>query len=207
MNAIPINLAVEDEVSEAVALRLLQESGRDFAVGTCYRRGGFGYVKRTIRGFNNAAKGTPFLVLTDLDAVNCAPALIHDWLPVPIHPNLIFRVAVREVEAWIIADRESLAKLLGVSVTLVPTDVEGITDPKQYLINIAAKSPYGVLRQDIVPRANSTAKQGPNYNGQLVGFVRSRWRAQVAARRSRSLRGALERLKGFRPRWSSDDTR
>lgn len=109
---IPIQLAVEDDLSEAVLRKILSTSGRPYAVGTCYLGRGFGYLRKTIHGFNNAAKGTPYLVLTDLDQAECPPNLIGAWLQVPIHANLVFRVAVREVEAWLLADRAGLARFL-----------------------------------------------------------------------------------------------
>lgn len=47
---IPIDVAVEDPLSEAIAKRLLTHTASGFAVGTTYRRGGFGYLRKTIRG-------------------------------------------------------------------------------------------------------------------------------------------------------------
>src|SRR5271166_3110925 len=102
MNLIPVNLATEDELSETVLLRMLADLGR-FAVGTSYRRGGFAYLERNISGWNHAAKGIPFILLTDLDRCVCPAKLFGDWLKAPRHPNLLFRVAVREVEAWLLA--------------------------------------------------------------------------------------------------------
>jgi len=75
MQPIPIHIAVEDPLSEAVLRKILICSNRPYIVGSCFNRGGFGYLKKNIRGFNNAAKGTPFLVLTDLDRTECAPVL------------------------------------------------------------------------------------------------------------------------------------
>src|ERR1044071_4432659 len=109
MPPIPINLAMEDAVSEAVLQKVLRENRQEYAPATVYSRGGNGYIKRTISGFNNAAKGTPFLVLTDLDTYECPAALVADWLKVPKHSNLLFRVAVTEVEAWLLADRNGIA--------------------------------------------------------------------------------------------------
>src|SRR5580658_879547 len=100
MSVIPINLATEDELSEAVLRRLLGFAERGYEIGIVYRRGGFGYLRRTVRGWNRAAPGIPFMVLTDLDHHPCPRALIDDWLTEPQHPNFLFRVAVREVEAW-----------------------------------------------------------------------------------------------------------
>ena len=78
---IPVNLAVEDELSEAVIRRLLRHSKRQYAIGTVYGRNGFGYLRKTIAGWNKAARGIPFLVLTDLDTYPCPTALIEDWMP------------------------------------------------------------------------------------------------------------------------------
>lgn len=103
MNPIPVNLAVEDELSEVVLRRLLADA-RCYAVGTVYGRRGNGYLRKTIVGWNRAARGCPFIVLTDLDNTRCAPSLIAEWLTVPKHPNLLFRIAVREVEAWLLSD-------------------------------------------------------------------------------------------------------
>ena len=142
MESIPINLAVEDPLSEAVLRAILRQSNRPYAVGTCYCQGGYGYLKKTIRRFNNAAKGTPFLVLTDLDKADCPPGLIQAWLPDPKHPNLLFRIAVREVEAWILAHREAFALFAGVQQELIPQDVDALDDPKRSL----AVSPGSAIR-------------------------------------------------------------
>ena len=65
--AIPLSLAFEDELTELLALKILRSIPNEFATRTIYNRGGRGYLKRIINGLNNAAKGVPFLVATDLD--------------------------------------------------------------------------------------------------------------------------------------------
>ena len=105
MKPIPVNLATEDELSETVLLKVLKHLNR-FAVGNCYRRGGYGYLRKTISGWNGAARGIPFVLLTDLDDCECPQKLLETWLGTTRHPNLLFRVAVREVESWLLADRE-----------------------------------------------------------------------------------------------------
>lgn len=77
-------------------------------------------MKKNIHGFNNAAKGMPFLVLADLDDDECAPAKIQAWLSVPRHHNLIFRIAIHEVESWILADRVGFSKFIGMRRDLIP---------------------------------------------------------------------------------------
>lgn len=100
---IPVNLVFEDVLSEFAMRKLISEMDR-FVIGHSYSEGGSGYIKKNIRGFNEAARGCPFFILTDLDRVDCAPTLINDWFKIERHSNLIFRVAVREVETWVLAD-------------------------------------------------------------------------------------------------------
>lgn len=199
---IPINLAVEDLLSEAVLRKILRESKKNFAVGACFCHGGYGYLKKSLRGFNNAAKAAPFLVLTDLDKAECPPVLLREWLPHPRHPNLLFRVAVREVEAWLLAHREAFAKFLGIQRQLIPPDVDSIVDPKQALISMARKSKKRRLREAIVPPQESTAKVGPDYNGQLSFFVEELWEVAQAQQNSPSLRRTVQAIADFNPRFA-----
>src|SRR6266851_2194826 len=111
---IPLCLAFEDELTELLSLKILRTVPTEYATKTIYNRGGNGDLKRTINGFNNASKGTPFLVGTDLDRYICPSALIDDWLTHPKHHNLLIRVAVREAEAWVLADRHAFAEFLGI---------------------------------------------------------------------------------------------
>lgn len=114
MDPIPINLAVEYPVSEALILAILDQSGRPFFVTVKYNRGGFGYIRKHIGSFNKAAEvGNTYLILTDLDQAPCSPELIAGWINRPRHANLLFRVAVKEAESWVIADREAFARRAG----------------------------------------------------------------------------------------------
>ncbi len=201
---IPIQLAVEDTLSEAVLREILSKSGRPYSIGTCYVGRGFGYLRRTICGFNNAARSTPFLVLTDLDQTECPPRLIDSWLPQPLHPNLVFRVAVREVEAWLLAGANEISRFLRIKRALVRRDVEAIQDPKAYLIDLARLSPNRELRSDIVPPPGSTRLIGPNYNGRLISFVQEGWDISVAKQFSPSLLRAVEAVSNFIPAWEHE---
>lgn len=201
MSVIPIHLAVEDELSEAVARRLLSYVDRDYAVGVAYGHEGFGYLRKTIRGSNRAAKGIPFMVVTDLDRYPCASALIREWLVEPQNPNLLLRVAVREEESWLLADAANLARYLAAPQRHVPADPDTLPDPKASLIALAGKSRSKELRSRITPRAGSTAKQGPDYNGSMSYFVRSIWNIQAASLASPSLARTVAKLNSFTPEW------
>ena len=192
-----INLAFEDPLHEAVLRKIFSQLS--FSVGKCFSHGGYGYLKTRIKGFNNAARVTPFLVLTDLDQVECAPLLIKDWLPFPRHRNLLFRVAVREVESWVLAHRESFAKYLGINQNKIPLQVDEVIDPKQFLINLARKSKYRQIREAIVPRSGSSAKQGPDYNGALTTYVNNHWDIKTAALNSPSLQKMIDALISYNP--------
>jgi hypothetical protein len=83
VDLIPINLAVEDPLSEAVLRTILHQSNRRYIVGNCYSKHGFGYLKKNIKGFNNAAQGTPYIVLThiphpELSQIKKAELVVHN---------------------------------------------------------------------------------------------------------------------------------
>ena len=198
MKTIPVNVATEDELSEVILLKLLTHSAR-FAVGTCNRRGGFGYLRNRIDGWNSAARGIPFILLTDLDECECPQKLLETWLKVPRHPNLLFRVAVREVEAWILADRKNFSKFLGIDERFIPTESDLLPDPKKALVAAAARSRNKSIRESIVPKLGSTAKQGPDYNACLSGFVQKDWNVRLAQKHSPSLARTIVRLAAFTP--------
>ncbi len=192
-----VDIAVEDALSDAVLRATIQQTRNDLVVRHSYSRGGFGYLRKTIRGFNNAARAAPFVVLVDLDQAECPPCLVADWLQCSKHPNLVFRVAVREVEAWLLAHREAFAKYLGVAASKIPLTPDVLSDPKQFLVNLARRCRSRTLREAIVPRPGSTAVVGPDYNGALIEFVEQSWNADAAAANSASLRRAIAALAQF----------
>jgi hypothetical protein len=194
-----ITLAVEDPLSEAVLRTILRQSGRPYHVQSCIGLSGFGYLRKNIRELNHAARKLPILVLTDLDRAECAPILRREWLNVSPHQNLMFRVAVREVESWIMAHRTEFAAFLGIRTDLIPTNPDGLNDPKRTLLDLTAKSRKRELREAMIPAPKSTAKVGPDYNGRLGEFVIMNWDVREAAKNSLSIRKALRAITSFDP--------
>ncbi len=201
---IPINLVFEDLLSEAVLRALLRQSPNAFQVTHCWPEPsrarssfGCGYIRKQIAGFNMGARAVPFLVLTDLDNDECPPTLVTKWLPEARHPNLLFRVAVREVEAWVMADRDGFARFLGLKTALIPSNVEDIDDPKQFLLNLARKSRYKEIKRAIVPNKGSSARVGPGYNGELITFVNGKWNLERAVKHSLSLKRTVDAIDNF----------
>lgn len=195
MDLIPLNLVFEDQLSEFVMMKLV-ETTKKFHISNSYSEGGFGYIKKNINGFNQASKGCPFFVLTDLDNINCAPTLIEEWLGKSSNPNLIFRIAVREVEAWILADIDGFSEYIGISKANFIDDVEVIKDPKAELFRLVKKCRKRDIREDILPK-DEYAKIGPNYNERLGEFVTKYWNIARAVEVSDSLKRTVQHLLRF----------
>ncbi len=159
--------------------------------GPVYGKNGKANLKDKIAGYNNAAKHAPWVVLVDLDQdADCAPPLRVGWVPTP-GPQLCFRVAVRAVEAWLMADAEAVAAFLSVAHRKIPANPEGLVAPKEALVNLARASRRKQIRDDMVPREGSGRSIGPAYVSRLIEFASSHWRPAEAADRSDSLRRAI----------------
>jgi hypothetical protein len=193
------NLIFEDILSEIVMKKLLTHTGRPYEIGDCHLGRGNGFIKKTIAGFNNASKGMPHFILTDSDNYRCPIDLIQDYLPGNIHPNMIFRIAVNEVESWVLADREGFAQYLRINVERIPLDCDSIADPKVHIISLARRCRNNYLKRGIIPKSGSTAKQGPYFNDCLIPFVKDNWDINNACNHSESLSRALRALSTFNP--------
>ena len=187
-------LASEDALSEAVGQRLIEEAGSDLVVTQWLRRRGFGYLRSRIRNFCELARRTPVLLLTDLDRAECPATLIADWLCRDVMPRqLLFRVAVHQVESWLLADQDGIARLLKVSVRQLPRHPDTLPDAKQSLLQLAQRAPRAV-REALVAESGATAAQGLGYNSILTNFVRTQWDPSRAMHRSNSLARTRMRL-------------
>ena len=192
-----ITLAVEDRLSEAVAKRLLADYAPDMPVTGTEGLNGFGQLKAKLPSFNMIARyREPVLIITDLDnPASCPVALIQEWRQnLVFEPGLLFRVAVMEIEAWLIADRSRLAQWLGIEDRLVPRNPEHITQPKESLVALARRSPKRALREAIVPRRNGTRTTGPGYNDHVSDFATRHWNPEMARRSAPSLERAIARI-------------
>jgi hypothetical protein len=190
--SLSVNIAVEGDLDEAVLKKLLNYIGID--VVSVYGRQGKDYLRKRIKQFNSAAEHGKWIILIDLNnEAECAPPLIRSWLP-KRSQNLQLRVAVREVEAWLLAERNKLARFLSVSKERIPIDPEKEPEPKLTLINIARHSRNRTILEDLVPQANSTATQGKNYTSRLIEFAINNWEPNIAAYNSPSLKRSIDSL-------------
>lgn len=190
---IAIVLATEDLLSEEVGIRLAAEAGLD--VEQKLRRGGNGYLRSRIRNFCEISRFKPVFVITDLDHERCPAAMIEKWFYGQQQTNeIVFRVAVREIESWLLADHRSISRLLGSSVSVLPREPDELADPKASLLALARRAPRGV-QEDLLPEVGAIASQGLGYNSRLSELVRTSWDPDRAALRSPSLRRARVRLR------------
>jgi len=189
---VTISAAVEGITDEAVIRRLIVHVGA--APGAVYGKYGKPNLKVKIAGYNNAAKHAPWVVLVDLDQdAACAPPLRAAWVPSPAR-HLCFRIAVRSIEAWLLADTEAMAAFLSVARAKIPSDPESLANPKEALVNLSRGSRRREIRDDMVPRQGSGRSIGPAYTSRMIEFASTHWRPEQAARRSDSLRRAIASL-------------
>lgn len=190
-----ISSAVEGLVDEAVVRKLIGCAGG--TPGPVYGKNGKQLLHDKINGYNNAARHSPWVVLVDLNGdADCAPPLRQVWLPDPA-PLLCFRIAVRQVEAWLMGDVETLAWYLSVARPRIANQPEEIRNPKAEMVNVARRSRSRAIRSDMVPRQGSGRSVGPAYTSRLIEYVESYWRPGVAGRRVGSLRRAMNCIRGL----------
>lgn len=134
------------------------------------------------------------LGITDLDQFPCPSGLIQKHLKQGRHPKFILRIAERELESWLLADTDSMAKFLNISIDLFPPDPDAESDPKQTLVNLARRSRKTSLREDIVPEHGSRHPVGKGYQSRMVEFIEERWRPLKAQDKSESLRRAIKAI-------------
>jgi hypothetical protein len=193
MDAPIVSAAVEGNLDEVVLRKIADHVG--FSIGPVYGLKGKPHLLTSLPGYNNAARFGPWIVMLDLDRdFECAPEALTGWLPKPAE-SMFCRVAVRAIEAWLLADRDRIAAMLGISVQRIPREPDSLDDPKRHLVDLARNSNRGEIIASIVPRPGSGRSVGPNYNAKMVDFVTAgRWRINTARYSSASLQRTLDRL-------------
>lgn len=191
----PIVLVVEDSLSEAVLCKMVTFSKH--VIERVFVTRGNDQIKKGIEKYKNASNVFPHVVLTDLDQYPCAQALLVNWGATNLPPRLLFRIAVREVESWLLADREGISQYLQIPLNKIPLQPEMEMNPKQTLINLARKSKKKRLISEIVPAIGSKAPIGSLYNVRMGEFVIHQWNIQRASENSESLKRAMKRIVEF----------
>lgn len=193
-----INFASEGLIDAAAARRLITFTGGDVGL----ERPAFGKHKLDplIPKYGAAAQtGSPWFIVRDLDFdAPCAPELA-DRLRRGSHSGLCLRIAVREIESWLLADRSGLADFLKVPEGGINREPESLNDPKRHLVDVARRSRSRAIRIAVVPNAGAGQSQGPEYTPVIMTFVREYWSIERALRSNAcpSLSSAVKRLRSL----------
>lgn len=164
-------------------------------IGSVYVQDGKAGIDKRLGGYNNAAKYGHWFVLRDLDVdAPCAPELLAKLLPSP-SPCMCFRVAVRAVESWLLADATAIAKFLKVPRHRVQGSPDDLQNPKAALVRLASYSGSRSIRAAVVPEQGTTAPVGPGYLATIVEYARSMWDPAAAATASPSLASCIAALR------------
>lgn len=146
----------------------------------------------------------PVLVLRDLDREGCVADLVgrltgRTQAGSQPPDRFLLRIAVRAVEAWLMADHEAFAGHFALRAGAMPVDPDRLPDPARELMALAAKSGSRAMRRDMPPRPGSGARRGELYTSNLLAFVTDTWDpARAAANgRSPSLTRAFDRLRAI----------
>ncbi len=194
-----IRYACEDAPSRAVAIKLInQEKDNDCEIRELGGSGsGCGPIFALLNKYNEISKNvnSPVIVFIDLDNTPCAPRLLADH---PIHnmqpPNKFqIRVAVREVESWLLADKQGMETYFGIPQNSIPHYPEQLDDPKQELLNLIKGKARAEFKREMLPKGK--AKIGSKYNKHLTDFINTVWDSTRACANANSLARAIERIK------------
>lgn len=183
-----VNLLVEGPLDVAVGRVLLRHTRNE--VGNIYGQEGRGYIEAKIEGFNKFAEHAPILAIVDLDSDSCAPDLISKVLPSP-SSGMIFRVAVRTIESWLLADRSAIARFLSISPAIIPPQPEALPRPKDKLLSLARRSRK---HRSLVQLGASV---GPRYTTEMISYIESFWSIERAKDNSDSLKRCLRNLQAI----------
>ena len=193
-DVVPIQTVVEGDVDLIVVERLVGLVGG--TPGATYGRRGKEWIRQRMTGFRNAANFSPWAVLVDLDPeAECAPLVLTSWVPPPRPRFLCFRVAIRQVEAWLLADPAALSNYLAVTPGRLPADPDSLDHAKLEMVNLARHSTKRAIREDMCPRPGSGRATGPAYSSRLIEYASVHWRPDVAEAHSESLSRTIRCLR------------
>jgi hypothetical protein len=194
----------EDPVTYAIIKRVLAHCSNDFNIlSELPARGG--QVKSQINKFNQLALAHPVILLIDLDAETCAPALIRKLIPGK-NKNFILNIAVDEAEAWLMADREGFSEYFKIKIEDIPSSHQtkqggrkALTEMKfgykssLYLTReLVKKIKHAEFKQQLTPKKGAT--KGPEYNSCLLPFIQNKWDINNACRNTDSLNRMIGRI-------------
>ena len=123
---------------------------------------------------------------------------IADWFGGERPANIHIRFAFHEVESWLLADRQNLARFMNVSEAAFPIVRDDDVNAKELLVQLARRSRSREIIEEMVPQPGFTAAVGPAYNLRLSEFIQTTWDVRAAAAGNASLARACRRIAEIR---------
>jgi hypothetical protein len=199
-----LTLIVEDILSETVLRQIVAEAEKPVPIASCLITGGSGKIESNIGSYRQMAERVPCVVILDLDRRECAPGYVNHLLPKGHSRYLVVRIAVREVESWLLADAVAFAAFSGVAASVIPRQPDAVPDPKDSLLNLIRRSRKKRLKEVMLPQF-AGSPQGPEYNAELQRFVQEFWKVERASVRSPSLARAVTAINALAARVQTPD--
>ena len=194
-----IHVVSEDSLSECVATKIVKLYLKNHIPYPIHTGGGKSKILRRILQYNKSAKHLHFFIIIDLDREQCLAHFIKNCFKnQPLKKGMIFRVAVREIESWILADINGFYNYFTIPKQKLSSNPDKLNKPKQHLVNIidqyCKKRTY---KENIIPYKNSNAIVGPGYNSEMIKFIHNSWNVERARKNSESLNRCIMALKAF----------
>ncbi|WP_421739078.1 hypothetical protein [Caulobacter sp.] len=196
-----INYATEGELDAIVAARIIEFCGG--IPGLKRVAGGKSKLDPVIAKYVQSSHHLPWLIIRDLDRDEICAPLLARRLSAETPQFLCLRIAVRQIESWLLADRAAMSHFLKVPLARLPNDPESILDAKRAVVDLAANSKSKDIRLAMVPSVSSGASEGPEFSAFMTDFVIKHWRPEIASalipnssldRAIRCLRSLVNRL-------------
>ncbi|MEQ9891249.1 hypothetical protein [Pectobacterium aroidearum] len=192
---IKITIATEDILSEKIVIKLINEFDKFEVINSLGKKGN-GYIFKNIKKFHQLSFSQSVLIVLDLDNRHDVKMFANEVIGcIKINKNLKLSISVREIESWLLADKEGMSDFLQISKDKIPVNPELLLDPKEEIIKLAKKGKNTRTKNGIPPQKGAISKMGLSYNTLLTEFVENIWSSDRAKNNSASLRDILSILK------------
>lgn len=182
-------LVIEGIVDEAVSRAVARYCGCKLGPSQGFK--GKGWIDKNIQAFGKAAAANNqqvYFVVRDFDGDEQCPGQLRKKLLAATGPkNLVFRMAVGAIESWLLADVDGISAWLNVDAKHLPGNVDSISDPKQFLMDLDAKRRR---------RGKAIFYDEGDYATRVIEFANKKYSVERAlkSKRSQSLQRATQRL-------------
>lgn len=203
-----VYIAGEDDATRAIIVRLIEDYAPNLNIlGYLPARGS--QVKSSIHIYNQLAQTYPVILLTDLDNEPCGPIGKKKLLGnLTQAQDFVINLAIDEVEAWLMADRNGFARYFGVPIDKIPLSAPQKMSGSKALpeLSVGVKSSWLFTHQlmsfssnaerkaQVAVSPNDKNSKGKEYNTAVVPFIHGVWDPEVARQASDSLNRMIARI-------------